>query len=130
MFKCQENCSAACCGNGTPLEKEVWERNKHKAVIQPIEVIELKGDVFPFAETGESCIFLDRETKKCVIYDDRPEICRLFGTGIDRQGKPNILLECPYFKPNGNSRSEAKRKQLDRKVKKQMTETIKTAQNQ
>jgi hypothetical protein len=44
-------------------------------------------------------VFFDRENHKCAIYDERPEVCRLYGM-IDR-------LPCPHFKRSGNPRSPA-----------------------
>ena len=37
------------------------------------------------------CIFLDRNTKKCLVYDYRPEVCKLQGTIQE--------LPCPKLNP-------------------------------
>lgn len=109
-FKCLENCGK-CCGI-MPLEKDFVERNKDKFVVTPKEISEVEDVVAVFTEDG-GCVFLDRQTKKCVVYDDRPEVCRLFGTS-----KTNPDLMCMFLKPNGNPRSIAKQKQLDRRLEK------------
>jgi Fe-S-cluster containining protein len=67
------------------------------------------------------CIFLNRKTRLCAIYEDRPNICKAYGTTIAN----NYMIACPYFKPNGNPWSEAKRKQIDRIHQKQTDELMK-----
>jgi len=58
------------------------------------------------------CPFLDRKTRLCKIYENRPKVCIDYGN-IEK-------LQCPYFKRSGNVRSEGSRKQiekdLDRKI--------------
>lgn len=53
-----------------------WNKDKIQARFKAIHTtnatIPLANDVM--------CIFLDRETKRCLVYDERPEICRLQGT--------------------------------------------------
>lgn len=48
------------------------------------------------------CVFLNNE-KRCIIYDDRPRICRDFGIR---------KVMCPYIKPDGTARSEKETKWL------------------
>lgn len=69
----------------------------------------LSGEYYQFTK-DHLCVFLDRKTKLCKIYEDRPQICRDFGTGKD------LLLQCPFLKPNGKPRSEAMKKRFKRQT--------------
>lgn len=102
--KCPER--GSCCGP-VPFEKEFIEKHKDKIQVEiKKEVIDEQGIYLLTEDLG--CVFLDRKTRECTIYEERPEICRLYGTVKD------IRISCPYFKPSGNPRSEAQRKQITR----------------
>lgn len=105
--KCPEE--IGCCGT-IPFSKEFFEKNKDKIKVQPIEIIEKRGAVVA-ATKDLRCVFLDPKTRLCAVYDDRPEVCRLFGTkeGIKIRG---LGLACPHFKPNGNEWSPGKKRQI------------------
>jgi len=100
-------CHSDCCGV-VPLPADVWERNKH-LIQRPLKEV-VPGshqEVYPLPEEGVSCLFLTKECK-CAIYNDRPKVCSMYGLHPD--------LECPYLKPNGHLRSEAKQKQVQRRI--------------
>ncbi len=102
--KCPE--PGSCCG---PFEMEPGFIEKHKDKIQkkPEKIVETSiGECALCDDLG--CIFLNRETKKCAIYEDRPWICKDYGLVDD------IRIMCPWFKANGNPRSEASRKKIGR----------------
>ncbi len=105
-FKCKENCGE-CCGI-VPIKKEVWEKNLAKAQKKIKEVVEIKGEVFAITDDAK-CIFLSKRNR-CVIYEDRPQICRNYGIGFDD------ALSCPYIKPNGSPRSSAMVKRIQRMI--------------
>ena len=100
--KCPEG--AGCCGL-IPFSKEFYEKHKDKIKVKPIEIIEGDGAVVP-ATKDLKCVFLDPKTNLCAVYNDRPEVCQLYGTkeGIKLKG---LSLACPHFKPNGNEWSLA-----------------------
>ena len=101
-FKCKENCGE-CCGP-IPINKKLFE--KHKDKIQR-EIKQIVGDFYLTEDL--KCIFLNKETK-CAIYEDRPQICRNYGIGkFD-------ALSCPYIKPNGNPRSPAMQRRIQRQI--------------
>lgn len=82
-MKCRLNkCHAACCHN-IVFERNELERFKDK-IVNPIintEVIGPHGAVLAQTDYDfmhNKCPFL-RHDCKCNIYDDRPEVCRLFG---------------------------------------------------
>jgi hypothetical protein len=110
--KCPEG--RACCGI-VPIKEDVWEKHKDK-VKEKISIHKVDNLVFPLLEGSLKCCFLNDEGK-CLIYEDRPEVCREYGM-TDR-------LPCPFFKPNGNPRSEARKKQILRKVDKDVDKVIK-----
>lgn len=115
-FKCRDKCGE-CCGI-IPLDKEIIERNKDKIQGEVVEVID--GGTYQYYLTKDlGCIFLDRETKKCNIYNDRPDVCKMYGVTMDPR------LQCPYIKPNGNPRSEAGRKRIERQTNKIIKEALK-----
>lgn len=107
-------CKSDCCGV-VPMKKVIVEKHKDKFQVEIEEEFDM-GDEVAIATKDNKCIFLDREKNKCTIYEDRPQVCRLFGYGIDADGKENVLMYCPHLKPNGNQWSEAKAKQLQRRV--------------
>jgi len=100
--KCPEG--GECCGI-IPLTKDLIENYKDKFQVKQTEILG-KGSVRAVGTEDFHCVFMNRETKLCAIYDDRPEVCRLFGTkeGIQKKG---LGLACPHFKPNGNDWSPA-----------------------
>lgn len=111
--RCQELiekgiCSADCCGP-VPMCSKTFEENKHKFQQKPSEIIAYINTKVALCEDG-LCVFLNRETKRCMIYEDRPNICRFYGTGYNED------LLCQYIKPNGNLRSPAMVKRIKRKI--------------
>ena len=107
MFDCSTVCpkksKADCCGY-VPMENEFWEKNKNKAQVE-VKVMKWDDDhVLPLTENLD-CAFLDKNYK-CVVYDERPKICRLFGT------KEVKGFQCPYLKPSGQKRGKKERNKL------------------
>jgi hypothetical protein len=98
MFKCKENCGKCC--SCIPLSKQVFEKNRQKLQTLDFEIIELRGEIIPQTKSG-TCVFLDRQTKKCLIYKDRSDICKIYGTKI---------LPCPFLLPDGSPRPAEKMK--------------------
>jgi len=115
VFKCIDSCGK-CCG---PIlfTREEWE--KHRYLLPPCVYIDYIGD--RIVPQTEKCPFLTKE-KQCMIYDDRPEVCRLFG--VDER------LPCPYLKPNGKPRSKASQKQVERMQNKKLDLLIKKAEEE
>lgn len=97
-FKCKEKCSAPCCG---AIVIEIELETKHMDKIKsspryPCERMHVSNSVAYLTEDLK-CIFLNKENK-CSIYEDRPEVCRLYGT------RPN--LQCPYVHMDGRLRTK------------------------
>ena len=117
MFDCSKcvpkKCQADCCIY-VPLPKKVWKKYKH--LVQQ-ETIPLNWDdgiirfdqedsknVLPLTENMR-CPFLDKNYK-CVIYENRPFICRIFGVSTARG------LQCYYMKSDGTKRGKKDREKL------------------
>lgn len=120
-----ENCPAKfdkskshCCGIIPFPMKFLIE---HKPLFQESGELKDNGDVGIILTKDFLCVFYDRLNHKCAIYDERPEICKQYGT-IPQ-------LPCPYFKRSGNRRSPGSEKitlrQIGKDVDKAMGKAVK-----
>lgn len=117
MFNCEKTlneCKARCCGL-MAFTKEFVEEHKDKVQRETEEVAEglTSKEVY--------CIFLS-EDYKCMIYDERPDVCKQYG--LDEKELP-----CAYLKPNGKIRSEAGRRKFQRIIDHTVDDSIKTIKN-
>ena len=127
--KLKPKCKAACCGP-FPIHNELWDRLKHKAV-RPIvsikrfittvltkDFVEGKIDAeqaeHVFVETEldlelkcHRCPFLTYDYK-CNIYEDRPFVCREFGS------ESHPMMKCGYQDKDGRERTRQQRRAVDR----------------
>ena len=97
-MKCKTGrCAAACCYN-VPFANHELERFAGSIVSQPVEYEVMEcGAILPHTVKIEKpsdvlrnkCPFL-RHDFKCDIYEDRPEVCRLFG---------QKELPCKFIRP-------------------------------
>jgi len=110
-------CTANCCGC-VEIPKGVYEKNKQKAQRQVSELLELDGGVYPMT-TEFKCIFLSRDYQ-CVIYEDRPEVCRLY--------QKTEELPCPFLR-NGNLRSPAGMRRTERIINHHVDYALKRMRN-
>lgn len=99
-------CKSGCCGY-VPIDKNLWERSQGKIQTAPKEIIDMGDAVLPMTDTGK-CPFLNAELG-CSIYDERPEVCRLFGN------ETHLNLTCSYQRATGEARGFHERKKLDKK---------------
>lgn len=121
--KCPEG--SGCCGI-IYFKKDFIERNKNKFQVEPTE-IKTDGEIGAVITDDLMCVFLNRKTKLCAVYDDRPEVCRLFGTkeGIQKSG---LGLACPHFKPNGNDWSPAMKAKIRHVTRKNLKKMLRKAE--
>lgn len=96
---------ACCCS--FELDRKIVAKNLNKFQVTPLRVIEEK-DKLRLITGDNRCVFLNRKTNACMIYEDRPDICKDYGI------HPN--LPCPYFKSNGRERTDADKKKHMRKI--------------
>lgn len=67
-----------CCGI-VPFMPDEFDKVKHRAVVSYEIIPFLHGSIVPETKDG-FCVFLERLNKRCSIYLDRPNVCRLQGT--------------------------------------------------
>jgi Fe-S-cluster containining protein len=114
-WKCIEGCKAECCGI-VPIPKELAKKHEKMAQVKAMEIMPFgNNDIVPLTEDA-FCIFLDRKTKKCVIYEERPEVCRRYGLAED--------LPCAYIDLRGKTRTPAKQRRMLRHINKEVGKTI------
>lgn len=104
VFVCVSDCEAECCGI-IPLPKDLAKRFEHLKQRDAKEVREFSEDKIMVFTDDLKCVFLSPENK-CVIYEKRPGICREYGL-IEE-------MQCPYVNMNGNRRSPAKVRRMQR----------------
>jgi len=95
IWKCKEGCGECCVCYGMP---DKFVRSKLKKATVPVVMLQLEpnNNIKAITEDG-MCFLLDRATKRCTSYKDRPYICHLYGK--------NKQLLCPYVNIAGNPRS-------------------------
>jgi len=113
---CEGKCRSDCCGI-IPIQKELVNRFRER-LSDVNEEVEAGEELFLMTDDF-MCAFLDRESRRCRIYDDRPEVCRTYGETKDPR------LQCPRLKPNGNPRSVNSAKIIDRDTGRRMKEATK-----
>jgi Fe-S-cluster containining protein len=119
-WKCVEGCKAECCGI-VPIPKELAKRHEQMAQAKAEEIVAWgENDVVPLTEDA-FCIFLDRDTKKCVIYKERPDVCRKYGLIED--------LQCAYVDLRGKTRTSAKQRRMLRHINREVGKTMKEIAN-
>ncbi|RAP31297.1 hypothetical protein DID76_03025 [Candidatus Marinamargulisbacteria bacterium SCGC AG-414-C22] len=98
-------CKAYCCGP-VPMHKNVYFKHKHKCYREVKDELWLEDDMILPDTQQQYCTFLGPDYK-CLIYDDRPDPCKLFG----KSDSP--LLQCPFMDKNGKKRSSEERKVVE-----------------
>ena len=107
-----QHCTDTCCGI-VPLSEETFYGNIDIVQAEIKDILTENGELYPITIDGK-CVFYDREIRKCLIYSDRPQVCKDFATNH----KGNIMLMCPYYRSNGKRRRPVDTKRLIREVKK------------
>lgn len=116
-WKCvdTEICKAACCGS-FPMDKDFLKKHEHMAQVKPVKLVSLPENLISPETEDNKCVFLNRETLKCAIYPDRPDVCREYGQ-VPR-------LPCPWVDLKGNRRSPAKVMRMARLIRKYEKEQL------
>jgi Fe-S-cluster containining protein len=108
MFDCNQclnKCHGACCGVIPFADNFI---KKHKPVRKIVEEFKLDRETALVGEGGV-CPYLG-EDFKCTVYNDRPEVCRLYGH--------EERLKCPWQDKNGRLRSRQERRAIERENEK------------
>ena len=118
-WKCIDRCKAECCGI-VPIPKDLAKKHEEKAQVKAMEIMPFgNNDIVSLTEDA-FCIFLDRDTKKCVIYEERPDVCRRYGLAED--------LPCAYVDLRGKKRTPAKQRRMLRHINREVGKTIEILQ--
>lgn len=83
-------CKADCCGV-LAISKQLFDRHEYKLKNKKFN-IDIGGDHYVIYCDDFSCPFLNRNYK-CMIYKERPEVCRKFDSG-----DPHPYLRCRHRK--------------------------------
>jgi Fe-S-cluster containining protein len=120
--KCKDR---GCCCGIMIFTKDFIDKHKDKIQVKDFKEIAEGELIHLFIDDG-GCPFLNRATKVCEIYEDRPEICRRYGIDLS----DNFKIACPYFKPNGNEWSEAMKKRIERHREHFINKVFKSVEHQ
>lgn len=108
---CLAKCRADCCHEPVPMDPAFVASH---TPIRPIEyVLEtgMAGTVAPIAIDERNgmgvCPFLGMDDK-CSVYNDRPEVCRKFGTEID------LFMVCSFQSKDGRIRGRSERRWIEK----------------
>jgi Fe-S-cluster containining protein len=84
---CKPGCGD-CCG-AVPWSAEEWAKVKDRVpAVVAVEIMDIgDGGVIPLRKGTTTCPFF---SGGCTVYDDRPFMCRLYGTA------PDARLTCPH----------------------------------
>ena len=93
-----------CCGPVPFTEKFLLE-NAHLYQEQPLYLDDCFEGLFVPITKSLSCVFLDKVTKRCLVYGNRPEVCRLQGT-IPQLPCSHIQEPAKFMMPSGVPRSD------------------------
>ena len=108
-------CHADCCGL-VPFHIQFYAQHEELVIEAWVErLLRIENYTLPITDDLRCC-FLDREELKCLIYEERPEICRLFGY-VDE-------LRCPYYDTEGTKRSRAERRRVQRAAESSIDDQI------
>jgi hypothetical protein len=109
-----------CCGLiGFPLAfvKE-HEALGEKDMIE--KVIQQDNKLYILCKDSR-CVFLNRETGLCKVYNDRLEVCKIYGY--------DPRLPCPYFRADGVRRGFQERKITQMMIDKTVDDTFEKLKN-
>ena len=67
-----------CCGP-VPFPKEFLMTHNHLYQELPVSLLFFSPNLIIPQTISLDCVFLNKIEKKCLIYEDRPEVCRLQG---------------------------------------------------
>jgi len=110
--KCLSRCKADCCHGPIPIPAETLQ--KHKTIRPILHQEDVGGGYVAVVSTYQDgtqiklvCPFLGLDNR-CSIYDDRPFVCKDFGTEIVP------FMQCSWQDKVGNVRSRSARRRIKR----------------
>jgi Fe-S-cluster containining protein len=94
-----------------PIRCDILEKNRHRQQVESEEALQIGSTLIPLTD-DDMCVFLNRNTKRCEIYEERPETCRQYGLVPE--------LPCLYIAPSGRSRTPLQIKRAERRLEKNL----------
>lgn len=107
MIECQR-CAGDCCGPQI-MDKVLYDKHRDK-IKRPHQFFE-SGHMVGFITEDQRCVFLD-DHSKCMIYEERPKVCRDFGI------TKHLFLQCPFIRMDGTLRPREERRELKKQIAK------------
>jgi Fe-S-cluster containining protein len=108
-------CRGDCCGV-VPFPRGFLDEHREATAVD-VRVVIPEGEFELILGHDKTCVFCHRETGLCNVYDQRPQLCRIFGVGED------LYLQCPWLVPDGTRRSRARRRRLARHMEAAMRDS-------
>jgi Fe-S-cluster containining protein len=102
-------CAGECCGC-IPIDRDVVDANRFEMQVGYTEMIPAGELSYPMTD-DMACVFLHRMEIRCMIYDQRPDVCRRFGD------ESHSALFCPYLHADGTERTRSERREVRRSHK-------------
>ena len=118
-----KKCHGDCCGP-TPMPPDYIVKFKDQlcAEIQLTHVANMGDQVWHVHQTEDMfCVFLNRDTRLCSIYEDRTWICKAYGESADPK------LWCSRIAPDGTKRTRSDRRRVLRMTKRFVRKVVKKA---
>lgn len=107
-------CPGECCGCiGIPLPIFVKHADKIQVSLKDVEV---SNDMFNYNTEDLRCMFLDRKTLMCLIYEDRLPVCKEYAF--------SERLPCPRIDADGNIRTPEQVKETYAQINKNVKEVF------
>lgn len=111
-----KRCKAACCGI-VPIPEIYLRLYKNKIYDKVFTIKKLEKNMIIAETLNLKCIFLNKKNQ-CSIYDNRPEVCKMFGN------ESHILLTCLFQDKNGISRNKKDKKIIKEKANEYITNLL------
>jgi Fe-S-cluster containining protein len=122
-FECKEKCGSCCGIVPIPIELSLKYASiieTKKELIKEGVVTGDKKEIYFLTKDGR-CVFLDKK-KKCLIYDERPMVCRIYGV--------DLRLPCPYFHIDGTRRNKLNQITTQIQIDRQVDRVLERATNE
>jgi Fe-S-cluster containining protein len=113
--KCLAKCKAICCGI-VPFDPGFIA--KHKTVREVVNRLDISDGNVVLETKDWRCPYLG-EDYRCTVYEDRPDVCRLYGN------EQQINLTCQYQDKDGRIRSRQERRAVEREIGKMIKRFVK-----
>jgi len=122
-FDCRTAIKAGLCKGGIDccrivgIPLAVVKKYEHLKQVEVLKVFGDKNDVVYPVTPDKRCVFLNRKSGLCMIYEDRPAVCRHYGRFPE--------AECPFLTITGRLRTKEEIKKTVEMNKKLIRDKLK-----